>query len=155
MMHPGIQAERTPDKPAYIMAATRRTVTYKELNEKSNQGAQLFRSLDLVPGDHIALCMENNEHFLQICWAAQRAGLYYTCISSGLTSPEVAYIVENCDANVFIGSKEKLDLTADLVEMCPNLIARYLFSAAMGWTAGRMPQLASQQHPLAMRLKGT
>jgi|TARA_B100001971_G_scaffold215140_1_gene258232 acyl-CoA synthetase (AMP-forming)/AMP-acid ligase II len=125
MMHIGIQAESTPDKPAYVMAATGLTVTYRELNEKSNQGAQLFRSLGLVPGDHIAMCMENNEHFLQICWAAQRAGLYYTCISSGLTAPEVAYIVDNCDAKVFIGSNEKLDLTTDLFE-CPNLVARYL-----------------------------
>ena len=85
-MHPGAQAEKTPDKPAYVMARSGRTVTYRELDEKSSQGAQLFRSLGLQPGDHIALCMENNEHYFQICWAAQRSGLYYTCISSRLSA---------------------------------------------------------------------
>ena len=86
----GIHAETTPDRPAYIMAGSGHAVTFRELNAKSNQGAQLFRRLGLQTGDHIALCMENNEHFFQICWAAQRAGLYYTCISSRLTTPEIA-----------------------------------------------------------------
>jgi long-chain acyl-CoA synthetase len=126
MMHPGIQTERTPEKPAYIMAATGRVVTFQALNEKSNQGAQLFRFLGLIPGDHIALCMENSEHYLQICWAAQRAGLHYTCISSRLTPPEVVYIVDNCDAKVLIGSDAKRDVTTDLFEACPKLIACYL-----------------------------
>ncbi len=125
-MHPGAHAEKTPDKPAYVMARSGHTVTYRELDEKSNQGAHLFRSLGLQPGDHIALCMENNEHYFQICWAAQRSGLYYTCISSRLSASEVAYIVDDCDAKVFIGSKAKRDLTEGLIEACPKLVARYL-----------------------------
>jgi len=125
-MHPAIHAEKTPDKPAYIMARSGHTVTYRELDEKSNQGAHLFQSLGLQPGDHIALCMENNEHFFQICWAAQRSGLYYTCISSRLSVSEVAYIVDDCDAKVFIGSKAKRELTEGLAEACPKLVARYL-----------------------------
>ena len=68
MLHPGIHAETTPDEPAYIMAGSGHAVTFRELNAKSNQGAQLFRRLGLQTGDHIALCMENNEHFFQICW---------------------------------------------------------------------------------------
>ena len=129
-MHPGFHAERAPEKPAYVMARSGRTVSYAELNEKSNQGAQLFRSLGLGPGDHIALCMENNEHFFQICWAAQRSGLYYTCISSRLSPPEVAYIVDDCDAKVFIGSKATREGTASLREACPKLRARYLVGDA-------------------------
>jgi len=110
------------------MANTGRIVTFRELNDKSIQGAQLFRSLGLETGDHIALCMENNEHFLQICWAAQRCGLYYTCISSRLTPPEVAYIVDNCDAKVFIGSVEKLDCT-EALDSCPKLTTRFIVGA--------------------------
>jgi acyl-CoA synthetase (AMP-forming)/AMP-acid ligase II len=125
-MHPGAHAEKTPDKPAYVMAGSGHTVTYRELDEKSNQGAQLLRSLGLQPGDHIALCMENNEQYFQICWAAQRSGLYYPCISSRLSPPEVAYIVDDCDAKVFIASKAKRDVTEGLAEACPKLVARYL-----------------------------
>ena len=35
-MHPGVCAENTPDKPAYVMARSGHTVTYRELDEKSN-----------------------------------------------------------------------------------------------------------------------
>ena len=125
-MHPGAHAAKTPDKPAYVMARSGRTVTYRELDEASNQGAHLFRSLGLRPGDHIALSMENNEHYFQICWAAQRSGLYFTCISSRLSPPEVAYIVDDCDAKVFIASKAKRDVAEGLHEACPDLVARYL-----------------------------
>ena len=45
-----------PDKPAYIMAGSGEVVTYRELNDRSNQGAQLFRSLGLERGKRTGLC---------------------------------------------------------------------------------------------------
>lgn len=101
-MHPSVIAQKTPDKAAIIMAATGETQSYRQLDERSNQGAQLFRKLGLKTGDGVAIFMENNIRFLEICWAAQRAGLYYTCISSRLTAAEVEYIVRDCGAKIFI-----------------------------------------------------
>ena len=97
-MHPGIHAKSNPDRAAYIMAATGKVVTYRELDEESNRAANLFRSLGLRPGDNIALFAENNVRYHQILWAAQRSGLYYTAISAHLTAAEVAYIVNDCGA---------------------------------------------------------
>ncbi len=103
-MHPCTHAKTMPNKAAYVMAGSLETVTYQQLEERSNQGAHLFRSLGLQVGDGIAIFMENNARFLEICWAAQRAGLYYTCISSRLTASEVDYIVGDCGAKAFITS---------------------------------------------------
>src|SRR5262245_45447825 len=103
-MHPSVHVRTQAEKAAYIMASTGETVTYGDLEASSNRGAQLFRKLGLKTGDGIAIFMENNVHYLQICWAAQRAGLYYTCISSRLTAGEVEYIVRDCGAKVFITS---------------------------------------------------
>ena len=103
-MHPYIHAQKNPSKPAYIMAATGQIVTYGELDKRSNQLAHLFRSAGLKPGDAIAIFMENNAQYYEICWGAQRAGLYYTCISSRLTAGEVAYIVADCGAKLFFTS---------------------------------------------------
>ena len=75
------------------MAGSGETVTYRQLDEQSNRIAQLFRSLGLKAGDHIALFLENNPRFFEICWGAQRSGLIYTAISSRLTAAEVDYIV--------------------------------------------------------------
>ena len=85
-MHPCVYAKTTPDKAAYIMAATGEIITYRQLDERSNQVAHYMRSMGLQTGDHIALFMENHARFFEICWGAQRAGLYFTAISSRLTA---------------------------------------------------------------------
>jgi long-chain acyl-CoA synthetase len=125
-MYPGTFAETHPDKPAYIMARTGTAVTYAELNQASNRGAQLFRSLGLGCGDGIALFMENNPWLLQICWAAQRSGLRYTAISSRLTAPEVAYIVRDSGARVLITSKAKADVAKELDPLLRDSTIRFM-----------------------------
>lgn len=104
MPHPSITAQTYPHKPAVIMGASGEMVTYQQLDERSNQGAQLFRSLGLKAGDHIGLMLENNRQFLEIVWAAQRCGLIFTPISTHLKKHETAYILKNCGAKLFIGS---------------------------------------------------
>jgi long-chain acyl-CoA synthetase len=104
MHHPSFHAKTTPNKPAYVMAETGETLTYAELDRRGNQGAQLFFKLGLRPGDHVALLMENGLPFVEICWAAERAGLIFTAISRYLTHGEIAYIVGDCGAKVFVTS---------------------------------------------------
>ncbi|MCA6282620.1 MAG: AMP-binding protein, partial [Phenylobacterium sp.] len=103
-MHPATHARTQPDRAAYIMGATGETVTYAELNDRSNQGAQLFRSLGLKTGDVIALMLDNHPRYFEIAWAAQRSGLYFTCISSKLSAGEIEYIMKDCEAKVLITS---------------------------------------------------
>jgi len=103
-MHPSEHAKNTPEKPAYIMALSGTVVTYAELDQRSLRGAQTFRALGLGPGDHLAVYMENNQHYMVIVWAAQRSGLIVTPISSHAKVPEVLYILENSDAKLLLTS---------------------------------------------------
>jgi long-chain acyl-CoA synthetase len=109
MLHPSAFAKATPDKIAYRMAGSGACLTFRELEDASNRGAHLFRSVGLKAGDHIALMMENSLRFLEICWSAQRCGLYYTAISTHLTQDEIAYIVADCGAKVFVTSNAAAD----------------------------------------------
>src|SRR3954454_24760782 len=120
MTHPSIHARTQPDKIAYQMAGSGKAITYRELDELSNQGAQLFRALGLKAGDHIALLMENRLAFMEICWAAQRSGLYYTAISRYLTPDEIAYIVKDCGAKLLITSPKCADQVKGLVNGEPG-----------------------------------
>src|SRR5580704_2778674 len=120
MTHPSIHARTQPDKIAYQMAGTGKAITYRELDALSNQGAHLFRALGLEAGDHIALLMENRLAFMEICWAAQRAGLYYTAISRYLTKDEIAYIVRDCGAKAFITSPKCAEQVRNLVTGAPG-----------------------------------
>ena len=130
-MHIGTIAAETPDKIAYQMADSGQVFTYRDLNDASNRAAHLFASLGLAPGDHVAILLENHPRFFQICWAAQRAGLYYTPISWRLQQEEIEYIVNNCEARVFITSHDRREVVAPLVEAAPGLIARYMIGGTI------------------------
>ncbi len=120
-MHPSIHAKNTPDKPAYIMAASGETVTYRQLDERSNQIANLLRSIGLKPGDAVAYCLDNSPRYHELLWAAQRSGLRFTAVSSKLTEGEVEYIVKDCGAKVFVTSKALADLAAKVAPLIPGV----------------------------------
>ncbi|MEM8635363.1 MAG: AMP-binding protein, partial [Pseudomonadota bacterium] len=86
------------------MAGSGETVSFVELEARSNQTAHALREAGCKPGDTIAIFAENSARYFEICWAAQRAGLYYVCISSRLTAPEVEYIIRDSGARLFIAS---------------------------------------------------
>jgi len=113
-MYPGDHAAEQPDKPAVIMNGSGAVVTYRELDERSTQLARLLREAGLRTGDHVAMLMENNAHFLEITWAALRSGLYMTPINSYLTAEEASYIVRDCGARAFIGSHAKAEVAEGL-----------------------------------------
>ena len=92
------RAREAPESPAVIMGASGEIVTFGDLDERSNRLAQLLRARGLHHGDHIALVMDNHARFLEVAWAAQRSGLYYTAVNSHLRRVEVQYILDDCGA---------------------------------------------------------
>ena len=134
-MHPSIHARTTPDKAAYVMAGSGLAVSYRQLEEASNRLAHLFRRLGVGYGDRIALMLENHPRYFEICWAAQRAGIIYTAISSRLTAGEAAYIVGDCGAKVFITSMALAGQAAELLPRTPGVMARLMLDDAIdGYT---------------------
>jgi acyl-CoA synthetase (AMP-forming)/AMP-acid ligase II len=134
-MHPAEIASREPDRPAVVMAGTGEAITFRELDERSNRLAQLFRTRGLERGDTVAILLENNPRFLEVAWAAQRGGLYYTAINWHLTPDEAAYIVEDSGAALLVSSKQ---LAAVASALTPGLVpgARHRLmvdGAERGW----------------------
>ena len=123
-LHPGHWARLQPDHPAVVMGGSGEVVTFAELDATANRLARLFRSIGLEPGDRVALCMENRPEYLPIAWGAHYAGLYYTAISSRLTSDELAYIVEDSGAQALIASPYKADQLAEIGSVLERLDLR-------------------------------
>ncbi|MGE0312176.1 MAG: AMP-binding protein [Lautropia sp.] len=113
-MHPSIHAQRTPDKIAVRMADGGATLTYRELDERSNRVAQLLRACGLQAGDHIAIVLENHPRYFELAWGAQRAGVVYTAINHRLGVDETAYIVGNARAGLVVSSHRLADTAAGL-----------------------------------------
>ena len=113
---PRAHARKDPAAIAYVMCATDERVTFAQLEARANQGAHLLRRAGLRRGDHIAILMENRREFLEVCFAADRSGVYYTTISTHLTTEEIAYILQDCGARLLITSDRLLDSLAHLPE---------------------------------------
>jgi long-chain acyl-CoA synthetase len=154
-MHPYLHAKTDPQKPAYIMAGSGETVTYRQLDEQSNRIAHLFRSLGLRTGDHVALFMENNARFYEFCWGAQRSGLIYTAISSRLTAAEVEYIVHDCGAKLFLTSKYLAEKAAELAPLIGDVAGRYMVDGTIaGYESWEKAVAAQPATPIADQIAG-
>lgn len=124
--HPGRTAAVTPEKPAAILSASGAVLTYGALEERSCRLAQLFRSCGLQTGDHIAILLENHLRYFEVCWAAQRAGLYFTTINWHLSAPEAAYIVHDCGARVLVTSTACAAVATALRDAIPAVERRLM-----------------------------
>lgn len=100
-------------------------MTYGQLEARSNQAAHLFRALALAPEDHIVLLMENNRQFFELCFGADRTGLYYTTVSTRLTVGEITYIVQDCGAKALIVSAALGALAAQVAVASAHVAHRF------------------------------
>jgi fatty-acyl-CoA synthase len=103
-------------------------VTYRQLDERSNQIAHLFRSLGLKRGDHIGMMLENDRQFMEIDQGALRSGIIFTPISTHLRKDETQYILENCQAKLFIGSRKLATVAVELVGDIPAIEHFYMIN---------------------------
>lgn len=141
---PRTYAARNPQALAYRMCATAEDVTFAQLEARANQGAHLLRDLGVATGDHIAILMENLREFLEICFAADRAGVYYTTISTHLTRDEIAYILTDCGARVLILS----DRFAEMLPRLGDVLAAGCAALVVGATP---PGIASWSEAVRLR----
>ncbi len=123
-MYPGHWSQTKPANPAITNVATGESLTWRELDQRSNQVAQWLHGLGLRDGDHVALLMDNRLEFFEIAWAALRSGLYITCINQYLQPEEVAYIVEDSTSSVLFtaSSLETIAALPELLTACPHRV---------------------------------
>ena len=131
-MHPFHHAAANPQKAAIIMASTGETMTFAELETRSNQAANLFRANGLQRGDMVAILLLNRLDYLALTWGAQRAGLYFTCISTKSSAEEAAYVIADCGARMLV-------LDASLAHLAPDMPQLRHRFAAGGAIAGYLP----------------
>lgn len=130
--HISIYAQSKPDHLAYKMVPSGEAVTYRELNDRSNQVAHILRGEGLFRSDVIAILMENHPRYYEVAWAADRAGLYYTCISTRLSTLEAEYIVRDSGARLLFVSRQMLAQALEIVALVPELTVFLVDGVAAG-----------------------
>ncbi|GAA3950752.1 AMP-binding protein [Gordonia caeni] len=92
-MYPPSIARDAPGAVAYVMAGSGESLTYGDLDSRSNRLAHYWRSRGIVAGDSVVLAMENNVHWPVAVAAGMRSGLCVTPVNWHLKPGEFAAIV--------------------------------------------------------------
>ena len=105
LSHPGVFAQKTPDRAAIIMGGSGEQISFSEFEEISNQVAHMMRQHGLKIGDRVAVLLENHLLYMPIVWGVFRAGLRFVAVATHLTPSEIDYILDDSGATLFITSK--------------------------------------------------
>ncbi|QRP48927.1 acyl-CoA synthetase [Amycolatopsis sp. FDAARGOS 1241] len=153
-MYPGVHAEQFPDKPAAIVAGGE-VLTYGQLEERSARLARHLHDAGLRRGDHIALLSANDPKVFEVYWAALRSGLYVTAVNRHLAAAEVAYVVDDCGAQVLIVSAGLADVAEAVVADTQNVRIRLAYRGSVpGYESYEDALASSSPEPLPEQPRG-
>ncbi|MEV0854461.1 AMP-binding protein [Nocardia fluminea] len=132
MYPPTIAAER-PDAVAFVMATSGTSLTYSELDHKSNQLAHLLRARGVTAGRSLLLVMENRIEWPIAVAAGMRSGLYVTPINRYLTGPELAAVFAEADPAAVVTSAALRDTVTEALAGRDDVVLLCTDGAAEGF----------------------
>lgn len=107
------------DKTAFIDSCTR--LTYRELQAKTGQLANLLRRLDVRREQRVALIMLDTVDLPVVFLGAMRAGVIPIPLNTLLTAEQYAYVLADSRAQVLFVSAALLPVVRDLLGRMPDL----------------------------------
>ncbi|MHC4109356.1 MAG: AMP-binding protein, partial [Planctomycetota bacterium] len=144
-----------PGRRASSLRATGETITYRELDDRSNRLAQLMWDAGLRRGDHVALFMENHPRYFEVYWAAIRSGLYLTTVSRHLGPEEAAWIIDDCGAKLLVTSAALGDVAQPMLPHIPRCPVCLMVDGTWhGYDAYEEATAAFPARPLAKQPRG-
>ena len=131
-MTTAVWAELLPDSAAVLSPHGNRT--FRELNAGSNQLVRALRARGLQKGDGVALLCGNRPEFAEVQGAVRRGGLRVTPINWHLTGGEIGYIVDDCDAKVFMAEARYAKAATEALAAAPRVELRIAIGGPIdGW----------------------
>src|SRR6202021_98774 len=81
-----------------------RKTSFAELDIKTNRVANALRALGVKAGERIAYLGKNSDTYFELLLGAIKANVVMAPVNWRLAGPEIAFIVEDCEAPVlFVG----------------------------------------------------
>src|SRR5580765_7569453 len=106
------------DEPGMLalVEADGRETSAGDLLASANRVARGLQALGLQRGDVVAALLPNRREMVELVLGATQIGLYVTPINYHLTAPEVAYIVDNSEAKIFVTDERYADVARKAVD---------------------------------------
>ncbi|WP_436535394.1 acyl-CoA synthetase [Actinoplanes sp. HUAS TT8] len=108
-------ADRDPHGTA-VVDPDGRVVTYGELAAEADRIGRGLQALGLVPGDTVAMLLPNGADLLAVEFATMQIGLYSVPLNWHLTAAEIAYILRDSGAEVFVAHSRFAPAAVDAAE---------------------------------------
>jgi long-chain acyl-CoA synthetase len=118
-MTTAVWADAQPDKAA-VIDPDGRARSFAEVNANANRIVRLLRGAGLKAGDAVALVMSNRAEFIEVQAATLRGGFRITPINWHLTVDEVAYILNDCEAQA-VFAEARIASAAPSAALAPGL----------------------------------
>ena len=125
--HLSATAQITPDKEALVFEGQR--FSYAKLDAMAAAAAQLLSDAGVNRGDRVAIMLPNVPAFIVCYYATQRIGAIAVSLSTRLTGAEIAILIADCEAKVFIGLEETYAAVADDL---PDCVQRKIIASEIG-----------------------
>ncbi|GAA2120013.1 long-chain-fatty-acid--CoA ligase [Actinomadura napierensis] len=93
-----------PDRVAYVAGDAR--LTYREFDRRADRAAAALAAAGIGRGDRVAILDKNSPEYAEQLFGAARIGAVQVPVNYRLAPDEVAYIVNNAQAKVFIVGPE-------------------------------------------------
>ncbi|WBW95744.1 non-ribosomal peptide synthetase [Oceanirhabdus sp. W0125-5] len=100
------QVKKTPDKIAVVFEENQ--ITYKELNEKSNQLARTLRKNGIKPDNIIGIMVERSLEMITGVIGILKSGGAYLPIDPKTPKDRVGYILKDSECNILLTTNEHL-----------------------------------------------
>jgi amino acid adenylation domain-containing protein len=100
------QAARTPDAPAVTYG--QHSLTYRQLDERSNQLARHLRSLGVGPEVLVGLCVERSVDLVLGILGILKAGGAYLPLESSYPSERLAFMLQDASVSLLLVHHDKL-----------------------------------------------
>lgn len=110
------QAARTPDNIAVVF--DEQSLSYRELNEKSNRLARELRNYGVGPDDIVGIYLERSIEMITAALAVLKAGGAYLPIDSFYPAERIKYMLEDSGAKILLlqSKSGRADVVRDLLE---------------------------------------
>ena len=95
--------------------------SYREINSKAQKLANLLNTRGFQKGDRICLMLENSPEFFISFFGILKAGCICIPINTFFIKEEVAYIINDSEAKLFITSADFAEVADSISKKCPTL----------------------------------
>jgi long-chain acyl-CoA synthetase len=139
---------RYPERVAMIdlCGEVEREVTYRELEERLNRFANLIVAAGLVPGDRMAMAVNNRFEFVEVMYGAMRAGIVPVPLNTKLGRDTLAYIIDDAGCRAAVVEPLCNPFIGEVVEQA-GIAARFAFDPRpSGWPAYEPALLGQPAH---------